>query len=108
MVGGGFGAKFVGFIDMTKDKTIEKAVALLYDKERGTAPQVVASGKGALAAKIVETARAAGVHVMEDPDLIELLAKIPVGDEIPTELYQAVAEVLAFVYRVNGRYQERG
>ncbi len=91
---------------MTKEKTTDKAVALLYDKERGGAPQVVASGKGALAEKIVETAREAGVYVMEDPDLIELLAHVPVGDDIPEQLYQAVAEVLAFVYQVNGRYKE--
>jgi flagellar biosynthesis protein len=90
---------------MTREKPIDKAVALLYDKGRG-APQVVASGRGALAEKIVETAREAGVHVMEDPDLLELLAKVPVGDEIPEPLYQAVAEILAFVYQINGRYQE--
>lgn len=89
---------------MSREKSIDKAVALRYDKGHG-APQVVASGKGTLAEKIVEAAREAGVHVMEDPDLLELLAKVPVGDEIPEQLYQAVAEVLAFVYQVNGRYQ---
>ncbi len=89
---------------MTKEKTIDKAVALLYDKGQG-APQVVASGKGVLAEKIVATAREAGVYVMEDPDLIELLAQVPIGDDIPEGLYQAVAEVLAFVYQVNGRYK---
>jgi len=90
---------------MVQDKKIEKAVALLYDKEKASAPQVVASGKGKIAEKIIELAREAGVHIQEDPDLIELLAKIPVGEEIPTELYQAVAEILAFVYQLNGKYQ---
>ncbi|MDY0268646.1 EscU/YscU/HrcU family type III secretion system export apparatus switch protein [Trichloromonas sp.] len=89
---------------MAQDKPVDKAVALLYDKEQGDAPRIVASGRGALAEKIVETARAAGVYIMEDADLVELLAKLPVGDDIPPELYQAVAEILAFVYRVNGRY----
>lgn len=85
---------------------MEKAVALLYDRDRGGAPQVVASGRGEIAARIVETARQAGVQVVEDPDLLEVLSRVPVGQEIPVELYQAVAEVLAFVYRVNGRWRE--
>lgn len=89
---------------MNQDKTIEKAVALVYDQGKANAPQVVASGKGAIAAKIVETARKAGVQIKEDPDLAELLARVPPGKEIPMELYRAVVEILAFVYRVNGKY----
>lgn len=89
-----------------KNKMAEKAVALLYDRDRGGAPQVVASGRGEIAARIVETARQSGVQVVEDPDLLEVLARVPVGQEIPDDLYQAVAEVLAFVYRVNGRWKE--
>ncbi|PLX84347.1 MAG: flagellar biosynthesis protein FlhB [Desulfuromonas sp.] len=85
---------------------MDKAVALRYDRQQDTAPKVVASGGGDVAARIIERARQAGVHVMEDPDLLELLAHVPVGDDIPVELYQAVAEVLAFVYQVNGRYLE--
>ncbi|MEJ2202149.1 MAG: EscU/YscU/HrcU family type III secretion system export apparatus switch protein [Desulfuromonadaceae bacterium] len=91
---------------MEKNKGVEKAVALRYDKNRAMAPQVVAGGHGAVAEKIVEIAREAGVYIMEDPDLVEILAHVPVGDEIPEELYQAVAEVLAFVYKVNGSYRE--
>jgi flagellar biosynthesis protein len=88
------------------DKQVEQAVAILYDKSRANAPQVVASGKGKIAEKIIETARASGIYIKEDPDLLELLAKVPVGDIIPVELYQAMAEVLAFVYRINAKYQE--
>ncbi len=91
---------------MTDGKTRDKAVAIHYDRGRADAPRVVASGRGEVAARIIETARQSGVHIMEDPDLVELLARIPVGEEIPLELYQAIAEVLAFVYRVNGRYRE--
>ena len=91
---------------MVTDKT-KKAVALLYDRERSDAPQVVAGGRGAVAEKILETARQAGVQVMEDPDLLELLAKVPVGQNIPVELYQAVAEILAFVYQVNQKYPSK-
>ncbi|THB76838.1 MAG: EscU/YscU/HrcU family type III secretion system export apparatus switch protein [Desulfobulbaceae bacterium] len=92
-----------------EDKTVkhDKAVALLYDKEKSDAPRVVASGRGYVADKIIETAREAGIHIQEDPDLVELLAKIPVGDEIPVELYQTIAEVLAFVYQVNDKYREK-
>lgn len=85
----------------------EKAVALLYDAEKSTAPQVVASGAGVVAQKIIETAKEAGVTIKEDPDLVELLAKVPVGQEVPAELYQTIAEVLAFVYSVNSKFKDK-
>lgn len=85
---------------------IEQAVALLYDSAQGAAPKVVASGRGSLAAKIIEKARESGVQIVQDPDMLEVLGRIPVGEEIPMELYQAVAEILAFVYRVNGRFKD--
>jgi flagellar biosynthesis protein len=88
-------------------KSISKAVAILYDENKGSAPQVVASGQGIIAEKIISTAEEAGIHIQEDPDLVELLAKVPLGDEIPVELYQTVAEVLAFVYQVNNKYKEK-
>jgi len=88
-------------------RDLSKAVAILYDEERGIAPQVVASGQGKIADKIIATAKEAGVHIQEDPDLVELLAKVPIGDEIPVELYQTIAEVLAFVYQVNTKYKEK-
>jgi flagellar biosynthesis protein len=83
----------------------KKAIAIKYDKEQGDAPVVLASGKGQIAEQIIKAAREAGLEISQDADLTELLAKIPVGMEIPVELYQAVAEVLAFVYRVNKRQQ---
>jgi len=83
----------------------KQAIALLYDPKKGTAPKVVASGANLIAEKIIAAAAAAGVHIKQDPDLVELLAKIPVGAEIPVELYQTIAEVLAFVYAVNNRYK---
>ena len=52
------------------------------------------------------SAASAGVHIQEDKALVELLAKIPVGQEIPAELYQTIAEILAFVYSVNNRYKK--
>jgi flagellar biosynthesis protein len=84
-----------------------KAVALLYDSSKSGAPQVVASGSGLIAQRIIETAREAGVFIKEDPDLVELLAKVPLGEEIPPELYQTIAEVLAFVYSVNAKFKDK-
>ena len=93
---------------MTEKQNIRQAVAIIYDEQRaGAAPKVLASGKGFLAEKIIETAENAGVHIHEDPNLLELLAKVPVGDEIPVELYQTVAEVLAFVYQVNEKFKHK-
>ena len=79
----------------------KKAVAVKYDSSSADAPLIVASGKGQIAEKILEAAQKAGLQITHDPDLVELLAVVSVGSEIPTELYQAVAEVLAFVYRLN-------
>ena len=92
---------------MAENKVINKAVAIVYDEKETAAPRVVASGKGVVAEKIIATAREAGVHIKEDANLVEILAKIPIGNEIPVELYQTVAEVLAFVYQVNNKFKEK-
>lgn len=91
----------------SQKKKIDKATAILYDTERSDVPRIVASGKGVVAQKIIETAREAGIHIQEDPDLVELLAAIPVGEEIPVELYQTIAEVLAFVYEINNQFKDK-
>ncbi|MEO5331307.1 MAG: EscU/YscU/HrcU family type III secretion system export apparatus switch protein [Magnetococcus sp. YQC-5] len=78
-----------------------RAVALRYQRNQDTAPRVTASGQGLIAEAIIKKAREAGITLMEDPDLVNLLGKIPVGDTIPPPLYKAVAEVLAYVYRMN-------
>lgn len=88
-------------------KVQQKAVALVYEDERGLAPEVVASGQGKIAEKIIQTAHEAGIHIQEDPDLVELLSKVPIGEEIPVDLYQTVAEILAFVYQVNNKYKSK-
>lgn len=93
---------------MSEERTkMNKAVAILYDEESGQAPKVIATGQGEVAKRILEIAEEAGVHIQEDQNLVELLAKIPLGDEIPTELYQTVAEVLAFVYQVNEKFKKK-
>jgi len=82
--------------DKSKKKT-RKAAALRYDPERDYAPQVMAAGEGYVADKIIETARGAGVPLYRDEALAETLNRLRVGDAIPRELYEVVAEVLAFV-----------
>lgn len=80
-----------------------KAVALKYDKEKDAAPRITAKGRGVVAEKIIETARAHNVPLHEDRNLVQVLEALDLETEIPVELYRAVAEVLAFVYRLNGR-----
>ena len=92
---------------MQGKKAQARAIALLYDDQKNGAPKVIASGRGAVAEKIIATAREAGVHIQEDPNLVELLSKVDIGEEIPFELYQTVAEVLAFVYRVNEKFKNK-
>ncbi len=83
----------------TPSTRMRNAVALQY--ERGdAAPRVVAKGRGSLADRIIEIARDAGVPLYEDTDLVDLLAQVELDAEIPIELYQAVAEVLAFIYQL--------
>jgi flagellar biosynthesis protein len=67
------------------------------------APQVVAAGRGAVAEKILEAANAAGVPVREDPGLADALASLALGDEVPEAMWTAVAEVLAWAYKLDRR-----
>lgn len=82
---------------------MRKAVAMQYEAARCEAPEVVASGRGRLAEQIIALAKAHGVPIKHDPDLVEALAELDVGEVIPPELYAVVAEVLVFVYRVNAK-----
>jgi len=84
------------------DRARRRAVAIRYDQEQDAAPVVVAKGRALLAERIIELAAEHGVTMYEDPDLVELLYTLDLDMQIPVELYQAVAEVLAFVYRLNG------
>lgn len=82
-----------------------KAAAISYDKDKDPSPKVLASGRGKIAEKILEIARAAGIPVQEDPALAEILSNIDPGEEIPPETYKAVAEILVFLYKMD---KERG
>lgn len=79
--------------------SIKKAVALGYNKERDNAPKILASGKGELADSIIKAAKEHNIPIKEDKDLVEILSKIDINQEIPPNLYKAVAEVFSFLYR---------
>lgn len=79
------------------------AVALAYDPDVVDAPRVVASGQDELARRIIAAAREHGIEVHEDADLAEVLAAVDIDSVIPLEAFAAVAKVLAYVYRLNGR-----
>jgi flagellar biosynthesis protein len=79
----------------------KEAVALGYDQSSESAPKVLAKGKGIIAENIISKANEHGVAIQEDKSLLSLLGKLDIGESIPEELYGAVAEVFAFVYRLD-------
>lgn len=87
--------------DAPPDPKHQSAVALQYDGRN--APRVTAKGDDDVARRIIEIAREHGVPLREDPDLITLLAKLELGDEIPRELYVTVAHVIAWAYGLTGK-----
>ncbi len=81
--------------------TRKEAIALSYDAEVSDAPKVIAKGKGKIAENILERAQEHNIPVQEDPSLLELLGQLNVNETIPEELYQAVSEVFAYIYRLD-------
>lgn len=79
---------------------IKGAIALGYESEKNSAPTVLAKGIGDLAEKIISTAEKNDILIKEDPLLFDSLYSLSVGDAIPVKAYRAVAEILAFVYRL--------
>ncbi|MDR1731910.1 MAG: EscU/YscU/HrcU family type III secretion system export apparatus switch protein [Synergistaceae bacterium] len=77
------------------------AVALKYDQKHDTAPVVTASGEGFIARRIVEVAQAANVPIVKDAALVSALLSLELGQEVPVELYDAVARVLAWIYKLD-------
>lgn len=88
---------------MSDENKRDEAVALNYDAESQQAPKLVAKGKGVVARNIIEKAKESNVPIQEDPTLVQLLGELDINESIPEELYQAVAEVFAFVYKVDQR-----
>ncbi len=82
---------------------MKKAVALRFDKTQENAPRVIASGKGESAENIIKIAKMHDISVQKNEDLVELLSKIELNREVPDNLYSAVAEVFAFIYRMSNK-----
>ena len=81
----------------------KKAVALGYNRSQDNAPKVLASGAGDIANKIISLAKEHDIPIKEDPDLIEILSKVEVDQEIPPNLYKAVAEIFSFLYKITNK-----
>lgn len=79
-----------------RENKVKQAIALEYDPN-DEAPRVIASGKGALAERIIEKAKESDVPVHRDDKLAETLSRLEIGETIPPELYEVVAEILVFV-----------
>ncbi len=80
---------------------MKKAVGLKYNNTKENAPKVVAKGKGESAKKIIDIAKEHNIPIKEDSDLVELLSKVEIDEQIPPNLYKAVAEVFSWLYRVS-------
>lgn len=86
---------------MSREGKSRLAVALEYEPESRSAPRVTAKGRGSVAQKIIETAKAHDIVIEDNPHLAEALSAVEVDDQIPIELYEAVAEVIGFVLRAS-------
>ncbi|MDR1890377.1 MAG: EscU/YscU/HrcU family type III secretion system export apparatus switch protein [Zoogloeaceae bacterium] len=82
-----------------KTETRREAVALAY-RQTDAAPRVVAKGRGLIAEEIISRAKEHGVYVHESPELLSLLVQVDIDEHIPSQLYLAVAELLAWLYRI--------
>lgn len=88
-------------------KKIKEAAALKYSPEKDSAPKIIALGKGEAAEKILETAQENNVAIYQDAELAHTLNRLKIGDEIPPELYEVVAEVLVFISNLDRSYGEK-
>lgn len=89
-----------------KKRDIPKAVAIRYDQSKNKAPTITAKGFGSIAEKILEIAKKNSIYIHKDSDMVEILSRLEIGDEIPEYLYKAIAEILAFVYKLNKNYKK--
>lgn len=92
---------------MNKKRKKTSAISIQYDQGGDRAPKVTAKGQGWVAEKIIAMAEKQNIPIKRDKDLIALLEKIDVGQEIPESLYKIVAELLAWVYHLNKEYPEK-
>lgn len=98
-------------LDQPKKKRHRSAAALRYDRSRDMAPRVVARGHDLVADRILAVAKEYGIPITRDPDLVTILAGMEVNEQIDPALYEVVAELLVFIYRLKERWmweQEHG
>jgi len=81
----------------------KEAVALEYNDKKDSAPKVTAKGKGATAQKIIEIAELNNIPIKKDEDLLELLSKVELDQEVPEQMYKAVAEVFHYIYKLTNK-----
>jgi len=91
---------------MNNKEKYKKAVALHYDQKKSTAPIVKAKGQGYVASEILKRAKESGVPIQKDESLVELLAQLNINDRIPEDLYQVVAEVFAYIYKIDQKIKK--
>jgi flagellar biosynthesis protein len=90
------------------DRPPPVAVALEYEPGEDPAPRVVASGRGAIAERIIELAKLHGIPVRENADLAEILTRVTPGEQIPVAAFAVVAEILFYILKADGRLPSPG
>lgn len=90
-----------------KNKEIKQAAALQYSPDTDRAPKIIATGKGEVAQRIIDKANESNVPVYKDANLANTLSSLSIGDEIPPEIYDVVAEILLFIGNVDKYYGDR-
>ncbi|HAT6958031.1 TPA: flagellar biosynthesis protein FlhB [Legionella pneumophila] len=90
---------FIGYKNMKRKKPV--AIALRYDGN--SPPKVTAKGEGSVAQQIIKTAKEHGIPLEQNPELTALLSQVHLNEEIPKALYIAVAQILAFLYYIDGK-----
>lgn len=91
----------------TEDTKLKQAVALKYNDKSMSAPQLVAKGKGLIAENMIEKAKENNLPIHEDKALVELLSQLDINETIPEQLYEAVAEIFAYIYKVNQAFKNK-
>ena len=78
-------------------------MALGYNRQKDNAPKVLATGSGEMAKNIINLAKSHDIPIKEDADLIEVLSKVDLNEEVPPNLYKAVAEIFSFLYQMTNK-----
>lgn len=92
---------------MKERKVFKKAVSLKYEPLRQEAPIVTAKGQGLIAEKIIALAKKHHIPIKDDPDLVEIISQLELGEQIPPAVYQVISEIFAFIYHLSKKHQEQ-